>query len=77
MVSEEVCNGVMRAVRAMKKLDSGESINPGSPEHEALVWAVVKLLEDNLFDNTPLSGKDLEHAQEVIAKFKADKGIKD
>ena len=73
MVSQEVYDGVMAAIKAIKKLEGGEFIVPNSTEHNALTWAVLKVLDDNLFDHSPLSKKDLEHAQKVIEEYRTGK----
>jgi hypothetical protein len=71
VVPEDVFKGVTACVKAMKKLDAGESITPGSPEHEALVWGVLKLIDDHLIDNSPLTGKNLEWAKAVAEHVRA------
>ena len=48
LVSNEVLAGVNAAVAAVKKLDAGESVASGSPEHAALIWAVLRLVEAQL-----------------------------
>lgn len=74
MVEQEVYDGVMSAIHAIRKLDAGQSIRPGSTEHQALTWAIVKLFDDNLLDRSPLTGKELERAQKVIATIRAREG---
>lgn len=71
MVPQEVYDGVMKAIKAMKKLDAGESILPGSSDHEALLWAVLKVFDDNLIDHSPLTGEELAHAQKIADEYKA------
>lgn len=67
--TDEVFEGVMNCIKAVKKLDAGQSIVPRSTEHEALIWGVLKLAHDNLIDHSPLSWKDLAWAQQVARKY--------
>lgn len=77
MVSEEDFNGIRNAQRAITKLETDGSISVNSVEHQALLWAVIRLGDEILFNKEPLTGKDLERALaisglalEIIAKFK-------
>jgi hypothetical protein len=74
MVSSEIFQGVMAAIRAIKKLDNGESIVPQSQEHFDLTWAVSELYDAHMVDHTPLSGKNLERAQKIAASLCPDCG---
>jgi hypothetical protein len=67
--TDEVFRGVMDCIKAVKKLDAGQSIIPRSPEHEALIWGVLRLAHENLIDHSPLTGADLAFAQEVARKY--------
>lgn len=67
--TDEVFNGVMNCIKAVKKLDAGQSIVPESPEHGALVWGALKLAHEHLIDHSPLTGADLAFAQEVAKKY--------
>lgn len=70
MISEEDFQGCRAAQKAIDKLEADGSISVNSPEHQALVWAVVRLSGQLLFDNRPLTPAELEKAQQVIASFR-------
>lgn len=73
MLTKEVYDGVMSAIKAIKKLDAGENILPGSSEHQALTWAVLKVFDDNLIDHSPLTGKDLAWAQKIAEEYRTNR----
>ena len=71
MISDEVYDGIIAAIKVMKKLDAGVAIQPGSKDHENLTWAILKLYSDNLIDHSPLTGKNLEWAQRIAREYSA------
>lgn len=72
-ISEEDFNGILAAQGVITMLESGKSIVSNSPEHHALTWAVLRLTNEILIDATPLSGKDLERAQQVGKDYRDGK----
>jgi len=70
MISEEVWKGVNDCIKVMKKLDAGESITPGSSEHQALIWGVLRLIDDHLLDHRPLTPEELAHAQQIVERYR-------
>jgi len=73
MVSDEDFQMMLNAQRAITKLETSGSIAVNSPEHQALLWAVLRLGDEILFDHSPLTGKDLEWAQQIAAKHREEK----
>jgi hypothetical protein len=69
MVSDEVLAGVNAAVAAVKKLDAGESVASGSSEHAALIWAVLRLVDQNLVDHSPLTEAQLAQGQRIVQRL--------
>lgn len=76
VVPEDVWKAVNACIKAMKKLDAGESIVPGSPAHQALIWGVLRLIDDHLIDHSPLTGKNLEWAQHVAEHVRAGRPMR-
>lgn len=72
-VSEEDMNGILAAQGVITMLECGKSIVSNSPEHHALTWAVLRLTNEILIDTTPLSGKDLERANQVAKDYRDGK----
>lgn len=72
-VSKETVDLVLRAQRAITKIDNGPAVADFlTPEDiAALTWAVLEVTTKYLFSTEPLSEKDMSKAQEIAERYRA------
>ena len=56
------------AIDAIRQLDNGEPIQPGSNEHTALASLVYERIK-SLIDNPPLTARELERAEALLVRL--------
>jgi hypothetical protein len=69
MISDELFDGVMAVLKAVKKLESGMAIQPRSQEADELSKAALVLISTHLIDHSPLTPEQIKIGQELAASL--------
>ncbi len=71
MISDELYDGVMAVLRAVKKLEAGMPIQPRSKEADDLAKAAMVLISTHIIDHSPLTPDQIKVGQEFAAQYAA------
>ena len=69
MISDELYDGVIAVLKAVKKLESGMPIHPRSQEADDLSKAAMVLISTHLIDHSPLTPEQIRIGQEIAASL--------
>ncbi|HEY5268168.1 MAG TPA: hypothetical protein VII94_03460 [Candidatus Saccharimonadales bacterium] len=72
MISDELYDGVMAVLNAVKKLEAGMPILPRSKEADNLSKAVLVLISTHMIDHSPLTPEEIKYGQKLAKEIAAN-----